>query len=201
MTSTITCSSCQEPQSSDWSKAMEDKGIYTYCPACKILSWSYPPELSPFYQEGFRCEISTSADLELEPLNAMVAEVTKRLVSVGFRFEFDLADWIDDSATDLAQELKSLEGKIIGTAQLEMTSWEFNPEDEDSQYYLAPEVLNDPANLGQIVETAIADMFNNLGGDGYYAERHSISDALQGLTYDGNPVDVTVDSGDWTGNG
>lgn len=201
MTSTITCSSCQDEHSSDWSKIMEDTGTYTYCPACKILSWAYPAELSPFYQEGFRCEISTSADLELEPLNAIISDITKRLDEVGFRFEFDLENWIDLSAPDQAMELKSLDGKIIGTAQLEMTSWEFNPDDEESEHYLAPDVLNDPANLVQIVETAIADMFNNLGGDGYYAERHSIQDALRGLTYKGTPVEVSADAGEWTGNG
>lgn len=204
MTSTITCNNCQDVHPVDWTITLDDSGTYTFCPACKTLSWAYPEELTPYYQEGFRCEISTGVDLEIQPLELLIAEVTKRVDEAGFRFEFDLANWIDIDA-DRTEQLKSLEGVIVGIAQLEMDSWPFNPEyegkDEDSDVYMSTEALEDPQNLKEIVEKAIADMFNNLGGDGYYAERQQINDALKDLTYNGNPVEVTVDGGEWTGNG
>lgn len=202
--SKIACQNCQDAQSSDWTQTLADSGTYTYCPNCKVLSWTFPSALSPYYQEGFRCEISTDIEFEDEPLSKMLEEITKRLDEIGYRFDFDLADWIDLEA-DRAEQLKTIEGAVVGTAQLEMTSWLFDPEgegkDEDSDGYLSPETLTDPKNLQLIVETGIADMFNNRGGDGYYFERHQIQDALQSLTYGGQPVEVVVEAGEWTGKG
>jgi hypothetical protein len=95
-------------------------------------------------------------------------------------------------------QLLALERVVSGTVQLEMSSWEFDP-DPESDFYLDSDILSDPANLALIVEKALDEMFENRGGDGYHAERWAIIDSLAGLAYGGEPVEVTVEAGEWTG--
>jgi hypothetical protein len=147
------------------------------CPSCKHLSWEYPKELTPYFQEGFACELRTGTELNGETLETLVGEVDTRVSAAGFRFDCDLDDLNDMTDSDRA----ALNGTVTGTIQLEMKKRTFEP-DEESRYYLAEDVLRDPTNLELIAEKALDEMFNNRGGDGYYAERLVIVDCLTGLT-------------------
>lgn len=180
---------------------MPDGGLYTYCPACQYLDWVLPPELSPYQQEGFPTSFDCGAVLDQNKAEELIAAMRSKLDEFGYTFDFDLDELAADNSADLATQWASLEGEISGTIQKEMTSWPFDPDQEDSdgntrEYSrLAPDYFED------IVKEALEEMIDNFGSDGWEDVRNRIAETLEGLTYDGQAVIVDVGPGEWTGKG
>jgi hypothetical protein len=84
MQAEITCPTCHEAIDELWSKQLEDKGLYSFCLSCKLLSWSYPPELTPYFQEGFACEIKVAQPFSTDWLASFISDIEQRVSAAGF---------------------------------------------------------------------------------------------------------------------
>lgn len=180
---------------------MPDGGTYTFCPNCKYLSWAFPPNLTPFQQEGFPTVFSVAGELTPDKAQDFITSIQTRLKGIGCTFDFELNNRVNDASADLAAQWHSLKGVINGMVQKELTSWPFDPNevDEDGN---SPDVDRmNPEYFEEIIDEALEEMIDNYGSDGWESTREYIQDQLAAITYDGKPVEIEVGPGEWTGKG
>lgn len=201
MTSTEGCANCKKEISAEWSTLMPDKGTYTFCPFCEYLYWTFPPELTPFQQEGFPTSFVIGGELSPDKAELFLSVVRAKLEEFGYSLDFELSDWVNDDSADLSTQWASLEGTISGTIQDEKTSWPYDPNDEDSEGNEREVDRLSPEYLNEIIVEALEEMVDNFGSDGWESTRGHIRELLNGITYDGKPVEVEVGPGYWTGKG
>lgn len=189
MTSTITCSNCQDEHSTAWSKTLSDGGLYTYCPNCLFLDWIFPPELSPNQQEGFPTEFRLNSQSSSAETEDFINNVRSLLDPIGCKFEYE-----PDEPTGYVEV-------ILGMVQKELTSWPFDPDEEDSDGNAREQSRLHPDFLDEIIQEALAELNENYGADGWESTREFIAEKLSGVTFGGVPVEVIVGPGEWTGKG
>lgn len=91
-------------------------------------------------------------------------QMQTRVDSVGFTFDFESSDWLDVWVVDMAAEFPSLEGQLSGVGQLEMTSWQFNPDEDEDEEGNEREISRLSHEFQeQIVEDALEEMFESRG--------------------------------------